>query len=194
MSVLRPLVLTAALAASSLVAAPAHAALAYPAGTGCVAEAFLDPTTDEMVETGSFMGGPVVLAHLGPTITGAGTLTCRVQPDNPTRGGGGPSVSGHDSTVVVAGPAQFTYQTFPGEVAYLCSEFVDDATGTTYYWTETTREWTTAAVPCDRFDSVPPLDDLTRTVVDPLVCPLLATLLPPDGDVPGIWDCPPYAS
>jgi len=30
--------------------------------------------------------------------------------------------------------------------------------------------------------------------VDPLACPLLALVFPPDGDVPGAWDCPPYAS
>lgn len=37
-------------------------------------------------------------------------------------------------------------------------------------------------------------DDLLDEVVggDPLVCPVLATMFPPEGDIPGVWDCPPY--
>ena len=30
--------------------------------------------------------------------------------------------------------------------------------------------------------------------VDPVVCPALSALFPPDGDVPDVWDCPPYGS
>lgn len=31
-------------------------------------------------------------------------------------------------------------------------------------------------------------------VVDPAVCPVLAGQFPPEGDVPGVWDCPPYST
>ncbi len=30
--------------------------------------------------------------------------------------------------------------------------------------------------------------------MDSIECPILKTLLPPDGDVPGYYDCPPYGN
>ena len=29
-------------------------------------------------------------------------------------------------------------------------------------------------------------------LIDALSCPVLAIMFPPEGDVPGLWDCPPY--
>ena len=29
-------------------------------------------------------------------------------------------------------------------------------------------------------------------IVDPVICPILATLFPPEGDIPPVRDCPPY--
>lgn len=30
--------------------------------------------------------------------------------------------------------------------------------------------------------------------VDLIVCPIFAILYPPEGDIPGVWDCPPYGN
>lgn len=34
----------------------------------------------------------------------------------------------------------------------------------------------------------------TADANDPLVCPVLALMYPPDGDIPCVWDCPPYGA
>ena len=39
------------------------------------------------------------------------------------------------------------------------------------------------------FDAITQLE---KDVVDPIVCDALKDLFPPDGDIPGFWDCPPY--
>lgn len=32
------------------------------------------------------------------------------------------------------------------------------------------------------------------TPVDPIVCPVIVPVFPPEGDIPGVWDCPPYGN
>ena len=38
------------------------------------------------------------------------------------------------------------------------------------------------------------VNEVFHGVVDPLACSILAPISPPDGDVPPVWDCPPYGS
>ena len=48
------------------------------------------------------------------------------------------------------------------------------------------------------FHTVPAVFDAVSSVfvdvVDPAICPVLVTAYPPEGDVPNLWDCPPYES
>jgi hypothetical protein len=34
----------------------------------------------------------------------------------------------------------------------------------------------------------------TGLLIDSIVCPIYAVVFPPEGDIPGIWDCPPYGN
>ena len=38
-----------------------------------------------------------------------------------------------------------------------------------------------------------PIHEL-ELLLDSVVCPVLAVVFPPQGDVPGVWDCPPYGA
>ena len=104
-----------------------------------------DDPTAEGFQTGELSGGPAVLTDdaLPPGVL-SGTLTGRIQVTVADHTGTGPSVSGHGTAVVTAGPAVVSYQATATDPVYLCSEFTDDATGTTYYYDDGTQTWSTS--------------------------------------------------
>jgi hypothetical protein len=81
---------------------------------------------------------------------------------------------------------------------------VDVVGGGTYYRTydethDVSHDWSTqpeghCTSLVGGFDTDLPGEEPTGTEADPVVCPVLATAFPPQGDVPGVWDCPPYDS
>lgn len=92
------------------------------------------------------------------------------------------------TTVVMGRPATLNYT--------LCTE-VDLTGGPTLYWDDDAQGWSTdPAVVCASLVGDDVVDQTFRNVVDPTVCPKLAVLFPPDGDVylaGELWyDCPPY--
>jgi hypothetical protein len=131
---------------------PADAAAPSGPGAVCQFSSTTDPTVEGDVQTGQISGGPLVTVNVdstNPTASGpqSGTLHCWVQvaSDVPTSG---PGVSGHGTGVVTAGPAQISYTATVDQNVYLCSTWTDDADGVTYYFDDTTSDFTTTAVPC----------------------------------------------
>ncbi len=184
---------------SSLAITPAHAATPDPWGAICQFASVTDPTVEGQ-QSGQVSGGPLVLTDdETPPGVYSGTLTCRVQVTTSNHTGSGPSVSGHGTPVVTAGPSTLTYSAGLTDNVYLCSEFTDDATGTTYYFDDTNSLWSTSnTVDCGLATSAStpqddPLSQFEKDNVDPVVCPVLVTAVGGDGDVAGVWDCPPYA-
>src|SRR4051812_34797851 len=124
---------------------------------------------------------------------GSGTLTCRVQVTTSNHTGTGPTVSGHGTGVVTAGPSLLNYVAGPTDDVYLCGEFTDDSTGTTYYFDDVNGVWSTdPTVLCGLATSTgggdDPLTQFEKDNIDPVVCPILASLSP---GVPGVVDIDP---
>ena len=188
-------VAVASLAALLAPVVPARGAppVTAPVDTLCTFVAFSDPTAEPDIETGALSGGPLTLPgfDVESAAVGSGTLVCRIQVNVESHQGAGPQVSGHGPGVVTAGPAQVSYVATPADSAYLCAEFLADATGMTYYYDAVHHLWSTdPSVSCDLALN---LGTLAPDDIDGTVCPLLAAVFPPDGDVPG-WDCPPYGN
>ena len=186
---------------SAFAIVPAHAAV-DDAGPGLICQFFssTDPTAEAGTQTGELSGGPLVLTDSTTNLPGSGTLTCRIQVTTPNHTGSGPSVSGHGTGVVTAGPSEISYVAADTDNVYLCGEFTDDSTGTTYYWDDTNSVWSTSnTVDCGLAVSAGGSDDpVLGPVFDLLnatVCPVLLAVDTRLGtDLAGIWqDCEPYA-
>jgi hypothetical protein len=187
---------------SAFATVPAHAAAPSGPGAVCQFSSTTDPTVEGDVQTGQISGGPLVTVNVdstNPTASGpqSGTLHCWVQvaSDVPTSG---PGVSGHGTGVVTAGPAQITYTATVDQNVYLCSTWTDDADGVTYYFNDTTSDFSATVSPCGLAvsASTPAEDPLAEQekLLDTIICPVLAIVFPPEGDIAGIWDCPPYGN
>jgi hypothetical protein len=140
-----------AVAALAMTHAPANAAV-DDAGPGLICQfaSTTDPTAEPGTQSGELSGGPLVLQDSTTNLPGSGTLTCRVQTNQPTHVGSGPSIAGHGTGVVTAGPATINYTAGGDDDVYLCAEFTDDTPpGTTYYWNGDVGGWgTDPNVPC----------------------------------------------
>lgn len=197
---MRTIALAAAMAALSLPGVPARAEVR---GLTCGYFSLTNPV-DEEKQTAEVDGGPYLVADLDDLVANpvAVTLTCSLQIGEETTHTApdlaSVSVSGN---VVVALPP--TVVSFRDDGTYrlvvLCTELaITDAHGETHhlYWDQVDDEFSTSPdVLCwdwDDYDSGP-YDPLWE-VVDPLACLPLAVLFPPEGDVEGLWDCPPYAT
>ena len=210
---LRTLATLTALLAAFAAPVTAHAAVSDPFGSGCQFTGTEDPTAETGTVTGVLSGGPLILVNDDNSGVGSGTLTCRLQVNEPTHTGTGPAVSGHGTGVVSAGPSEASFTASETDNVYLCMEFTDDSTGVTYYWDDSTGTWTTDPDgPCGLAGIVfgvvhclvPPYWCGVTRLVDPAICATLAGLspgVPPvyidwDGDVwiNGVkwFDCPPY--
>ena len=189
---MKKLVLAAFVAATALVPfAPAHADHG-PQGLLCGFVSVTDPGTEGgNIQTGEIDGGPVL-------VTGDGTITCDIQVGQElSSGSNAASVSGSGNTVVYATPTVVSYESPDDVPVYLCTT-VSDATGT-YYWDDLTGDWVSSAsaAHCSLATSASTDDGPTHELellIDSIICPVLATLLPPEGDIAGVWDCPPYQS
>lgn len=183
-----------ALAAAAAPLPPAVAAEG-PVGAGC---RFDNDTGTKIPEdesqTGRLYGGPYL---------GTGTLTCSIQNDSTLHSGtdlAAASASGED--VVVLSPTRVWYQSPDHIRITVCTSFTP-AGGPTLYrvpggaWSEDPETPCAAPEPFDRVDLWE-----TGETVDAVLCPVLVTAAPtlsglgvdvePDGDVAGLWDCPPY--
>jgi hypothetical protein len=250
-----------ALASVVAVGLPARADAPQSYGQLCDLQATDDPTAEAGTSTGELTGGPILLLDQ-EAAPETGTLTCRVQVGVADHTGTGPSVSGHGTGLLTAGPSTVTYS--GGGVVYVCGEFTDDSDGLTYYWDGVNEDWSTdstvtclrrlvcvAGIGCENTGAVVCVaaigcngsgtllcvsgagcNDYESTVcvsgagcnnngdtvcvagigcnnspsvvcvagigcnsgLDPIICPVLAIVYPPEGDIPGIWDCPPYGN
>jgi hypothetical protein len=184
--------------ATALPAAPAAAA--DPAGVRCGLSTWTNPFDPDRT-WGEFDAGPLVLDADPAAQPVRGSVTCTL-------------VDGfhHDSPVL----ASATSRTTPGVVAL-------EPTFASFHWSETAilsvctsvdvagRDrlhhdptlgddggWTAdATARCQPVfgpaEPLPLVDDVWL-LLDSIVCPALAVAFPPQGDVPGVWDCPPYGS
>jgi hypothetical protein len=124
-----------------------------------------------------------------------------VQVDQATHTGSGPSVSGHGTGVLTAGPAVINYTVSDTSNVYLCAEFTDDTDGLTHYWDDHLSEWSLdATVACGLSIPDNPSPTPLPLLMDSIVCPLFAIVFPPEGDIVlpepigAVWDCPPYGN
>ena len=188
------------LAGSLAYAAPAGAT---PAGRRCALQSVTDPTVAHgETQSGHTSGGPIAD---DATSTATVTLRCTIQVGaaNSTHAGVDAAFGASSGTgAAVVAAVTVAYVLPEGQPVYLCSEVTVD--GMTSYWDEVAGAWSSnSAASCDEAvvqevlpgPFAPVLDvagPIMDGVVDPVACPVLAAVLPPDGDVPGVWDCPPY--
>ena len=214
--------LLAAVAAVALAVVPGTPAAAEPpdvAGEDCNFSFATDPTSGGV--TGYVRGGPLVVGYPdGADNPVSAPLVCAFQVDAPTYAGPDVvSVSGSGMTVVAFPPTPISFEAGPDQAIYICVELdVTNARGETqhYYWDYVDTEFSTSDTarcafagcyqvgpfgdcpdgPGEEFDNdfFLPLIDAAFGVAEQVACLPLATLFPPDGDVPGVWDCPPYES
>lgn len=210
-----------------LPAAPAGAAH-EPFGRFCSFASIPDPAGPPGVQTGEIDGGPVVVADFADLVANPVhvTLKCSIQVDSEIHSAlhsapDAASASGSGVVAAVVPPTLVSYEAGPDQYVVMCTEFaVTDAHGqtTNLYYDSGSGEFSTSpdsscwgpvclALDCGLYgDVLHLLDYLYVEVVDPVVCPAIASLAPgvpgvvdvlPDGDVyvagEFTWDCPPYA-
>src|SRR3712207_1431022 len=137
-------------------------------------------STDPQVEgsqTGEINGGPYL-------ISGSGTMTCTIQVNASTHAGADAcSVTGPETTGFVAAAGTCTYASALEDNVYMCTQI--DEGGVTYYWhdngtTPASGFWTTSnSASCALATSIETPDGAE---LDPIICPVLALLFPPEGD------------
>jgi hypothetical protein len=182
-----------------LAPAPAHAG--PPAGERCGYAFMVDPQTSTQY-VGEMDGGPILLDSDPAGQPVWGSLTCSLQV-YPNQRHSDADVARLTSPVTPGAaylaPAPFEYEeTEPFTTLMLCSQ-VDVVGRETLYWDSPTQTWSTdpnagCAFPWEDEQNPPPGGRVFEEVVDPAVCPPLATVAPPEGDVDGLYDCPPYGS
>ena len=192
---------------------PAHAT---PVGRLCSFWSVTDPTVEGgQTQTGEINAGPVTDdTQVGATIT----VTCTIQVGaaNSTHADTDAVACASTGTGAVSVACQASYVSPEGQPVYLCTEVTVHGT-TTYYRDSVAGTWSSSpSVSCEDAamqqihtktlsDLIPQLapvvDQLAQQVlsevVQPTICPVLAVLFPPEGDVvllPAhgtIWDCDP---
>lgn len=173
-----------ALLAAASVALPAPARAAEPIGVLCSFQPITQPLGDGTAKTGVLVAGPSA---------GDGAITCTVQL-TPTRGTGVVGTVSAAGDPVLANATVVSYDVARrDDPVWLCAAFTPTG-GTTLYYDDDRGDFTAGpAAPCGQVPQpceCGPSDPLR--VLDPLVCPVLALVFPPSGDVPLVWDCPPY--
>ena len=195
---MRRLLTLTALALAALPAAPAAAA--DPDGLHCGFSTMTDWTTGQSYA--EFDAGPIVL---DPDPAGQpvwGSVTCTLV-DGRSHDSRVIGTASSETTPVVAAlePTLVPVEWADDDVLSICVSVEIVGRGRLYYDPEMAGGdggWTTdPAASCDLVfgpaEPLPLVDD-AEELVDSIVCPLLAVAFPPQGDVPGIWDCPPYGS
>ena len=177
----------------------AHATPDPGFGQLCGFTSLTDPL-GEGAQTGEVDGGPLFLSDDTDLLASySGRLVCTIQVDAPTHAGADAcSVTGAvlGNPVFAAGTCTYSYGT--GSNVYLCTQ-VDIDGGPTLYFDDsndplTDGSWSTDpwSARCMLATSFSTGDGPAAEEADAVVCPVLATMLPPEGDIAGVWDCPPY--
>lgn len=170
-----------------------------PSGVMCGLTAATDTSPDAApgAMTGTVDAGPLLLTLDG--VLRRGWLRCSIQLGYPQHAA--PDVvvvTGTGTDVAVVTPTAVAFTAAPETPVYQCTEVDFEGWGRLYWASNGLGggNWTyDATASCDAGLSVDvPLDDVTVAAVDPIVCPQLSAVFPPDGDVPDVWDCPPYGS
>jgi hypothetical protein len=201
----RTVVAAAVLAA--LVAAPADAiptiytaayvVLPSPAlvnGTGAEAYGLTCGMVTATDNPGSQYGVVVGAAVTVPTTHIDVTCTVQVGTVNNTHDKPDTAVATASGEGIALVANSVTYPAPEDADVYLCTMW--RFAGTDYFFDAAAGVFSTSGtVACElatqlEVDS-PIVTDLTE-ILDPTLCPLLAAVFPPEGDIPGIWDCPPY--
>ena len=171
-----------------------------PYGFLCGFSSVSDPQV-EGSQTGEVDGGPLVLGDAyDPAVFYTGSITCTIQVNQSTHAGADAcAVTGPTTPVAGEVAGTCTYASATGDNVYLCTE-VDIVNGPTLYWDSVNDVWSTEPnVGCSLDITVEPGEEggpihELELLIDSIICPVLATLLPPQGDIPGLWDCPPYGA
>jgi hypothetical protein len=201
---------------SAAVPGTAHAAVQEPWGSRCGLSTLIHPT-DTSKTLAQLNGGPLVVSDDESDDPVYASLTCSIHLGVANVRHSGADAASATSpttpTVVMLPPTLVEYDWLPAQNLYLCAQ-VDVVGGPTWYWARDTRQtgqWSTDPesectydtdegeefVPDEVWDLVDAVDGLigdAEHLVDAVTCPALATLYPPEGDVPDVWDCPPYGN
>lgn len=192
---------------ASLAFAPAAHAFPAPAGALCgVATANSAPAPG--TQNGFVLSGPVAMRDSNPRIVHTGYVACAVQVNAAAH-----SAADVCATATLIGPVSAvlppvpcSYPATANDTVYVCTS-VHITGQPALYYDDTAGVWSTSsAAPCApatrlRCDNSEPACATANGVLTPvkdtldqLLCPPLALVFPPQGDVPPVWDCPPYAS
>lgn len=198
---------TKALVAGAVLAAllpgPAQAAAPDAEGVLCGFASTGHPT-DAGVQVGEIDGGPLAVANVDDAFAQpvTATLTCAIHVGwgNLTHAGSDAvSASATGNAVVTLPPTvvSYKYDPYTFEVIAVCTELaVTDGHGDTYhlYYDGFREEFSSSPnVECQwAWGEPPPPPPPIWERVDAIVCPIFAVVFPPYGDIPDIWDCPPY--
>ena len=167
----------------------------------------VDDPMFEGAQTGEIDGGPLVVDDRTTAEVESGTLTCTVQVNAGTHAGvDSGSVTGPTTHGVAVAGGTVSYAAHPDDNVYVCTQVATERG--TRYWNSSNDplvdgSWATdpATASCwlafgtSRLgEETTPCKEITEIEIlaDSIICPTLATLLPPDGDIDGIWNCPPY--
>lgn len=175
------------------------AAAVEPEGVLCGYSSLTHPSSYD-TQYAEVDAGPLTLVdHADPSAVVWGSVTCTVQFEerHGTTANDQASLTGSvtPGVVHVAGTVAFRYTDF--ETVYVCTR-VDVLDGPPLYWDEETDGWSTsdtAACASNVYDPDDPhAGDEIGPLVDSVVCEAFEVVFPPEGDIDGIWDCPPYGS
>jgi len=170
-----------AVTATSLSVAFVTPALAEPAGLRCRFSSITDPTVEGDVQVGQINAGPIT----GGGEVGDVQITCTIQVNIATHGGGGASVSSEVTPgAAVIPPSQISYVSPEGSIVYMCTKVT--VGGQAYYWNSTgggpsvleTGSWSTSSGgPCSTA--------ISQEIETPAL-PIEAVVIiaPPDGSEP----------
>ena len=168
-----------------------------PGGVLCDAGSIPNPQAEDGTQTGEISAGPVTLLDSNGNVR-SGTLTCTIQLNSAIHNGtsnDAVSVSAHGTGVVAMPPTVVSFQAGDDQPVYLCTQFTYDGDVTLYHRSTSgsrlAGSWSTDPNSTCRRVTMTTFGDAVD-LVDSVICPPLALVLPPQGDVPGIWDCPPY--
>ena len=168
-----------------------------PSGVLCGFTSVTDPTVENgQTQTGEIDGGPVGDPSK-PAATVTLTCTIQVGAANGTHAGADAvSLSGTGTGVATVGGAA-TYISPEGQPVFMCSQVT--VNGTTYYWDDAAGDWSfSSSAPCSEAIQQEIFPGPLAPVID-LLCPILALIFPPEGDIvlPSpigtLIDCPPVA-
>ena len=166
-----------------------------PAGRACSFASVTDPTVENgETQTGQVNGGPLAAPE------SAVSMRCAIHVGNGTHAGTAAvsASAGPERDVVALAPTPVSYLSPEGQPVYLCTQATVD--GTTWYrdgdtWTANSSSSCALAISQEIFPGpLQPVLDLIDQLncQDPCICEWLQILFPPEGDIPGIFDCPPY--